>query len=394
MPEMLIELKNFIGFIVKRFSNDKCSSVAAELTVTTLLALVPLVTLFFSILSMVPNFQNMGVQIQGIIFEYFVPATSESVQQYLLEFVSKTKSMSWIGSLMLLVTALMMMRTIDSSFNNIWQIKRTHSALKKFLIYWAILTLGPLLLGSSLAITSYLASIKLLTDAVQGTSQWLTLGLPFVLETITFGLIFFVIPNRKIRVKDASVAALVTAVLFEFAKYGFTVFVKYFSTYQVIFGALASIPIFIIWLYLSWNIVLLGAEICHGLFSYKIQKNTLSMNSFIETIRVLDELSSQQDKESLTQHKSVEVSANNIQWLEQLVDVGIVAKLEDQSYCLKICQSDIDYQLIYNVAQGRLPNIDELQNSGFSDDRINQLSMLIESFDELLATKLISEQFR
>ncbi|MCF6194671.1 MAG: YihY family inner membrane protein, partial [Kangiellaceae bacterium] len=189
--------KAFMDYVFTRFGKDKCSSVAAELTVTSLLALVPLTTVVFSLLALIPSFQTMAAQLQTVLFEYFVPSTGESVQNYLLEFVGKAKGMSSIGFLMLLITALLMMKTIDTSFNHIWQIKSRKSFVRTFLVYWAILTLGPIFLGTSLVLTSYLKSLPLISNVVEQNSVWMTLGLPMLMETIAFALMFFIIPNRK-----------------------------------------------------------------------------------------------------------------------------------------------------------------------------------------------------
>ncbi|MDQ7050552.1 MAG: YihY family inner membrane protein [Enterobacterales bacterium] len=204
MANHWIALKSFTWHLFGQFKRDKCSSVAAELTVTSLLAIVPLTALIFGLLSLIPDFQDLAVQLQQVIFQYFVPTTGESVQSHLIEFVNKTKGMSAVGFSMLIVTALLMMRTIDISFNNIWKIKRHKSVIQTFLVYWAVLTLGPILLGTSLLVTSYLQTLPLISDAVEENSRWLTLGLPALTEVLTFSLMYFVIPNRKYRLNKPS----------------------------------------------------------------------------------------------------------------------------------------------------------------------------------------------
>jgi len=348
MQQQLIYWKGYINYVFGRFQSDKCSSVAAELTVTSLLALVPLTTVVFSLLALVPSFQNVGGKLQELMFEYFVPATGESVQAYLTEFVGKAKDMSAVGFFMLLLTALLMMRTIDISFNHIWQIKSNKSLLRTFLVYWAVLTLGPIFLGTSLLITSYLKSLPLISDVVQQNSQWMTLGLPMLMESIAFTLMFFIIPNRKILFKHAMIAAVVTATLFELAKSGFGIFVEYLSTYQVIFGALATIPLFLIWIYLSWSIILFGAEICHGLFSFEEGRLEEQNHPFIQLVQILLLLAKkQQSGETIKEEQLVDYSRwgskeAQVIWLERLIDAGLVAKLQDQSYCLKIGSGEIN----------------------------------------------------
>lgn len=398
MQQRLIYWKSFIKYVFARFQDDKCSSVAAELTVTSLLALVPLTTVVFSLLALIPSFQNLAQPIQALMFEYFVPATGESVQNYLLEFVSKAKSMSGVGFIMLLVTALLMMRTIDNSFNNIWQIKSKKSVLRTFLVYWAVLTLGPIFLGTSLVITSYIKSLPMISDVVQQNNQWITLWLPMMMESVAFTLMFFVIPNRKILFKHAIIAALITAVYFEIAKSGFGIFVEYFSTYQVIFGALAAIPLFLIWIYLSWSIILLGAEICHGLFSFQVNRREQESHPFIQLLQILLVLSEKQivgetiSEELLVEHEDWGAREASILWLERLIAAGLVAKLQNQSYCLKISSGEITYKTLYNVADKQLPDLETIQKSDLPLSVQKQVSALASNLEELLAERVINSK--
>lgn len=396
MQQQLIYWKAFVKYVYGRYKTDKCSSVAAELTVTSLLALVPLTTVVFALLASIPNFQNMAIQLQELMFEYFVPSTGESVQNYLSEFVGKAKSMSGIGFSMLLVTALLMMRTIDISFNNIWQIKQKKSVLRTFLVYWAILTLGPIFLGTSLIITSYLKSLPLISDVVQPNSQWMTLGLPMFMEGIAFALMFFVIPNRKILFTHAIIAALITTVFFEFAKSGFGIFVESFSTYQVIFGALATIPLFLIWVYLSWSIILFGAEVCHGLFSFEVGQQEKKNQPFIQLVQILLILAEKQkqgdsiNEEQLVAHGDWGGREANVLWLERLIEVGVVAKLQNQSYCLTISSLEITYKTIYDVASRLLPNEQLITESELPENIKKDIAELVIQHEQLLTQKLLN----
>ena len=386
--------KAFVSYVLTRFGKDKCSSVAAELTVTSLLALVPLTTVVFSLLALIPSFQTLAAQLQALLFEYFVPSTGESVQNYLLEFVGKTKGMSGIGFLMLLVTALMMMRTIDASFNHIWQIKSGKSFVRTLLVYWAILTLGPIFLGTSLIITSYLKSLPFVSDVVAQNSSWMTLGLPMLMETIAFALMFFIIPNRKILFKHAAIAAVVTAIFFELAKSGFAIFVQYFSTYQLIFGALATIPLFLIWVYLSWSIVLFGAQICHGLFSFEVNQKRNAEQPFIQLLKIIQRLSEKQVEGDTIAESELTSSGDwgskeaNMLWLEKLVEAGIVAKLESQDYCLKINHEDINFLMVYEVSGNLLPTLEDIDKSSLSEVLKEKIASLRCEMMKILSTKI------
>ncbi len=395
MQQQLIYWKEFVEFVFNRFRHDKCSSVAAELTVTSLLALVPLTTVVFSLLALIPNFQSLALQLQQLMFEYFVPATGESVQNYLTEFVGKAKGMSGVGFFMLLLTALLMMKTIDNSFNNIWQIKSQQSFLRTFLVYWAVLTLGPIFLGSSLLLTSYLKSLPLFSEVVEQDTIWMRLWLPMAMEVLAFALMFFIIPNRKIALKQAGIAAVITAVLFEIAKSGFGVFVEYFSTYQVIFGALATIPLFLIWIYLSWSIILFGAEICHGLFSFESNLRKKANHPFIQLVHILLLLAEKQqqgeslNEEDLFKNKIYGSREANVAALEKLIDAQIVVKLQDQAYCLKVSREDIDFGTIYQVAGSKLPSPAAVKACKLPEDAKQKILKLSEELNSLLEQNLI-----
>lgn len=384
MEESYNYWKSFVGYVFSRFKRDKCTSVAAELTLTSLLALVPLLTVIFSLLALIPNFSDVASDIQSVIFEFFAPSTGESVQRYLSEFVDKAKGMGGFSFPMLLVTALLMMRTIDASFNHIWQIKTNKSVVRTFLVYWAILTLGPLFLGSSILLSSYLKSLPMISDVVTQSQSWLSLGLPMLMEIIAFALMFYVIPNRKIRVIHAAVAALITTVLFEIAKYGFSMFIEYFSTYQIIFGALASIPLFLIWVYLSWSIILVGAETCHGFTAFEVSMKSAAIHPFIAVVELLVELAKEQAQLCLTENNNRASIVDSLRlmnnkedsWggrearillLEKLTSQGVVAKLENQTYCLRIAASDLTFEMVMNACERQLPSRAEIEQSQLSD---------------------------
>jgi len=387
--------KSFTLHLFEQFKRDKCSSVAAELTVTSLLAIVPLTALIFGLLSLIPDFQHIAVKLQQVLFQYFVPTTGESVQNHLSEFVNKTKGMSAVGLAMLVVTALLMMRTIDISFNNIWKIKRHKSIIQTFLVYWAVLTLGPILLGTSLLVTSYVQTLPLISDAVEDNSRWLTLGLPVLTEVLTFSLMYFVIPNRKIAIKQAFYSALLATLLFEIAKSGFAIFVEYFSTYQVIFGALATIPLFLIWLYLSWNIVLFGAEFCHALSSdeYKLIETKvhpfISMASILVSLGQAQSLGKSLSLQKLTEKVAINQNEQLIVQLEQLMEQAIIGQLSDQSYCLLVKNDTLYFHQLFMLSDNQLPKEAEVNNSALPIELKAQMIKLISSVEQQFNERII-----
>lgn len=243
-----------------QIKNDKIGVTAGHLAYVTLLSLVPFVVVFFAILSAFPAFAGIRGQLEGFVFTNFVPAAGDVVQEYLTEFVSNASQMGVISILFLVAVALLLISNIDKTLNQIWGTPSRRRAIFTFSIYWMVLTLGPLLVGSSLAISSYLVGLKAFADEYTPGLGTVFLNMtPFIISFVIHFVIYMVVPNKRVKAKNAMFGAFVAALLFEFGKKLFALYVAGFPSYQVIYGALAAVPILFVWVYLSWIIVLLGA---------------------------------------------------------------------------------------------------------------------------------------
>lgn len=268
MRKRLVELLEFGQFLLQRFQADRGTHSAAALTYTTLFAVVPMMTVTFAMLSAIPAFQGVGEQIQSFIFRNFVPSTGEAVQVYLQGFIQQARQLTWIGVVLLAVTAFLMLLTIEKAFNTIWRLRQPRRGVTSFLLYWAILSLGPLLLGSGFVLSTYIASLSLLSGPHALPGATLLLGLtPVAFSVAAFTLIYVAVPNTRVPLRHALLGGIFTAVLFEVAKALFGLFVSLFPGYQLIYGAFATVPLFLLWVYLSWVIVLFGAELVCNLSS-------------------------------------------------------------------------------------------------------------------------------
>ena len=252
---------------LQRFVEDGCFNHAAGLTYTTLFAIVPLLTVTYSMLSSFPFFHGMGEQLQDFIFSNFVPSAGETISQWLTSFSTQARSLTMVGMAFLLGTALMMLRTIDHAINRIFHTQDERRAITSFLLYWAILSLGPLLIGLGFAATSYLITVKFIHEATTmlGVKGVILRMMPVFLSSLAFTLLYLTVPNRRVLFRYASVGGLTTALLFELAKSGFGWLLTLSPTYEFIYGAFAAVPVFLLWIYLSWLLVLLGAELVHSL---------------------------------------------------------------------------------------------------------------------------------
>jgi membrane protein len=340
IEEKLHWFKHYIRYVFIRFGKDRCPSIAAELTVTTLLSLVPFLTVIFTFLSLFPQFQTMAADVQGWLFQNFIPESNQIIQKYLNEYVQNTKGLTSVGVIFLVVTSLLMMRTIDRSFNAIWQVKKKSSPVRVFLVYWAVLTMGPLLLAISLAVSSYFASLPLISEVVKSDSAWFKRGVPMLMAFVAFTVMYIAVPNRKVKISHAAIAASVTAILFELAKWGFGLFVKKFSTYQLIFGALASVPLFLIWIQLSWMIVLFGAQICHALEVFQVDADREASHPFVLAARILKLLVASQSRREVVdldvlQEYLPRVRRDKlVKVIERLIDAKLIIELEGGGYSL------------------------------------------------------------
>lgn len=265
-------LGRFMRLLIFRFLQDGGLHHAASLTYTTLLSLVPLMTVSLAVFSAFPVSDRVAIEVQDFVFHNFVPASGEVVREHLQDFSQKASRLTGAGTVFLVIVAIMMMGTIDRAFNTIWQVRRKRSPLSIFVVYWAILSLGPILMGLSVALTSYLVSTPLLADAAEtiGIGRAGLLGLmPVLASAVAFTLLYQVVPNRSVPMRHAMAGGALAAVLFELAKRGFALYVTTFPTYQAIYGALAAVPVFLIWIYLSWLVTLLGAEFTYCLGIYR-----------------------------------------------------------------------------------------------------------------------------
>lgn len=265
MLEHLQTTRRFVVHLVRRFFADSGPQSAAALTYTTLFAVVPMMTVTFVMLAAVPAFRDLGEPIQAFIFRNFVPSAGEQVQEYLRVFSTQARELTWIGVAVLVATALLTLHTIEDAFNHIWRVRRARRGLSSFLLYWAILSLGPLLLGVGFAASTYVTSLQLLSGphALPGAATLLGL-MPLLTGIAAFTLLYAAVPNTRVPLRHALLGGCFSALAFEAAKALFALYVGLFPGYQLIYGAFAAVPLFLLWIYLAWLIVLLGAElVCH-----------------------------------------------------------------------------------------------------------------------------------
>lgn len=254
-------------YVWRRYQTDNASRMAASLSYTALLALVPLIAIALAMLAAFPVFDGVRSQIQDWAFANFVPAVGEVVQRYVETFVANAGRLSAAGIVGLALTSIMLLVTVEGALNTVFRVARPRSALSRLLVYWTLLTLGPLLIGATFSLQGYLTAIGRWagTDAMPETMRLLTAPLPTLLSTLAFTVLYAVVPNRRVGLADALAGGVVAGVLFASLRTGFALYITSSEAYTTVYGAVAAVPIFLFWMFLSWAVVLAGAEVTAAL---------------------------------------------------------------------------------------------------------------------------------
>jgi membrane protein len=291
LPKMLSRFAELVRVVYRRFQEDHGLQVASSLTFTTLLSLVPIVTVAMSLLAAFPVFHGMSGLIEDWVFDNIVPESVEIIEKYADQFIDNAAKLTAVGLAFLAVTSIMLLITIDDAFNDIWRVRRPRPMLQRVLIYWALITIGPLLMGASLSLSSWLmgASAGWTKDILYANAALIKFS-AIALTCTALALLYYAMPNRPMRVRDAVTGGILAGVVFELTKHGFGYYVTNFPTYKLVYGAFAAIPVFLLWLYLSWLVVLLGAVVVAALPEWRqqsVQGRAAPGSYFVYALQVL-----------------------------------------------------------------------------------------------------------
>ncbi len=266
-----IHFLRFLRFLIRRFNQDRCLEIAASLTFTTLLSLVPLLTIALTLFSAFPVFSEFSSLIKNFILANMMPETGgRIITRYMEQFAESAAKLTAAGIGFLILTAMLMMLTIDNSFNMIWRVSRARRPIQRVLIYWAVLTLGPMFIGGSLSITSWLTTLSAgYGKQIPGFGLTMLGVTPLILTTLAFTLLYRIVPNRYVPYRHAFVGGMICSFAFEIMNRAFVFYITNFPTYKLVYGAFASVPIFLFWIYLSWVTVLVGAVVTSSLSHWR-----------------------------------------------------------------------------------------------------------------------------
>ncbi|MCA1323126.1 YihY family inner membrane protein [Herbaspirillum sp. alder98] len=286
------QLRDLFRFAITRLREDRLPQVAGSLTFTTILSLVPMITIALALFTAFPLFSTFRASLEAYFVDNLMPrGVANTILGYLNQFASKSARLSAVGAAALIVTSVLTMSTIESVFNQIWRVKKARPLLQRVLVYWAIITLGPLLMGISISVTSYLST------ATGGAVRSLPLmGAGFytlvsvLISTAAYTFLYSSVPNQTVDWRDAAAGGLLAAVGVEISKRLFAIYILKFPTYTMVYGAVAVLPIFLVWIYMMWMITLMGALLTAALPVVRYERwwHTSSPGAeFVDAIAVL-----------------------------------------------------------------------------------------------------------
>jgi membrane protein len=245
----------------ERARKERLPQVAGSLTFTTLLSIVPLLAVSFALFTRFPMFKRFKDALQEVWLSRLLPADiARTVLKYLNQFAANASGLTWVGSLFLLGTAVAMLLTVENALNQMWKVRKNRPFFKRVGLYLLMLAVGPPVLGLSLWATSYLlgVSMGLIGALPRSLAFLLDLG-PLLLGVTVLASMFYLVPNTKVRLRDALAGAMVASVTFELGKRGFTHYIVKLPTYKALYGTFAALPLFLLWVYFSWLVTLVAA---------------------------------------------------------------------------------------------------------------------------------------
>ncbi len=265
-----LSLKSFVVFLAKRAQSDMILRVSSSLSYTSLIAIVPLIAVGLAIFSVFPVFSEIRTQFQETLLKNFVPNTEQEIILYFNQFISATAKLTTVGVIGIVITAILLLSTIENSLNFIFKVYKPRNIRTKITLYWTVITLGPLLLGTGFSMRGYVFALqKFMPDYFINAEVFFSTILPSILTIISLVILYVLVPNKKVKISNALAGALIASLLFYIIRRIFALVISFDTVYTTLYGALAIIPIMLIWLYLIWVVVIFGAVVTAALGEYR-----------------------------------------------------------------------------------------------------------------------------
>ena len=412
MNELIAKLKKlsifkykwvqFLMYLIKNFIDDNCSQKAALLTYTTLLSIVPILTLLFVILSTIPQLAEAREQIQNLIFSNILPSTGLQVTKYLNQFTSNSSNLTIMGVGILFFTTISTLMTIEATFNQIWRVEKKETSWLNLVRYWVIITLLPIVLAIVMIISSTVQSLSFLNQKIGGYgidwAIWVQFG---SIAIVLMGLVamYWFIPRCQVRFKHALVAGVVVGIIFEILKLTFGAIVDNFTSYKAVYGAFAILPLFLLWIYISWNIILLGVQISYCLTIFET-KEIFPRHALFSLMDMLNVLYREHKKGNAVTEAGLrdvlgrQEMPNWYTYISFLQDNNLITTSDKYEYVLKRSLDDYSFWDFYQNMPYPLPHEKDLRklknNAPWTVQWINTLArgeaMLKYNFDVSMAS--------
>ena len=355
----------FFRFMGRRFLDDRLFESAGALSFTTVFALVPLSMVVFGVLSAFPPFYGWSRQLSDYIFSNFVPSSARAVENYLQQFSLNVKTLTAAGVIALVVSLLITLTSVEATFNRIWRVKTARPKLSRFLVYWTVLTLGALVAATSLALSTRLFALPVFATAPGQVLESLMLRFaPMAIELLSFAAIFRVVPHRTVKWRHALVGALLSVLLFEAVKWGIGLYIKSFGSYQKIYGTIAFVPVFLLWIFLGWVSILFGASSAAALAAFRYQPAAMRLPEGFELyglLRMLGRFAERRrsgrglHSDEIQQLEPMLTDELVQEMLGELCRIGLLSRAESGEWLLARDLDDLTMADLYEACQLRIP---------------------------------------
>lgn len=357
--------RSFLKFLWKRFLDDRLFESAGALSFTMVFALVPLSIVVFGVLSAFPVFNQWSDQLSDYVFSNFVPNSARAIEGVLRQFSANTSQLTVVGVIALVVSLLITLVSVETTFNKIWRVKTARPKFGRFLVYWTVLTLGALVASASLAISARFFALEIFTTT---SGKWLEAVMlqltPMLIELFAFTAIYRVVPHRTVQWRHALAGALLAVVLTELVKWGIGLYLGSFQGYQKIYQKLAYLPIFLLWVYFSWIAILLGASLASSISAFRYQPASMRLpvgHELYGLLRLLGRFvlarrmgKGLQSDEILAMEPML-TDALIEQMLAQLSGIGLLTRAESGEWLLGRDLDDLTLAELYEACNLRIP---------------------------------------
>jgi membrane protein len=355
----------FARFLAVRFLDDRLFQAAGSLAYTTLFALVPLAMVVFGVLSAFPVFERWSDQLSDYIFSNFVPSAARSAQIYIKQFSASAGQLTAVGVIILVISLLITLNSIEATFNRIWRVASSRPKFGRFLVYWTVLTLGALVAAASLAMSARFFEMSLFATQEGRLLRTVLLTLtPLLIEFAAITMIYRVVPHRTIKIRYAVAGALLATVLLEIVKWALGLYLGSFNTYQKIYSTFAAVPILLMWIYLCWVAILMGASLASSMAAFRYQPVAFRLPMGYEIYGLLRMLGrfNEARRSGRGLHSDQILAMEPMltdsliqQMLGQLCDINVLRRAEDGEWLLARDLDDMTMAELYEACQLRVP---------------------------------------